>query len=47
MHDARGKLHYIAVDLESRTWVEAGLDRLEAYLDSWRQFGELDRPEPR
>jgi hypothetical protein len=42
MHDtAPGEMHYIAVDLDSREWVEAGFARLDGYLACWRLFGEL------
>ena len=37
MYDAaRGGVHYIAADLDSRVWVEAGLARLEDYLATSR-----------
>jgi hypothetical protein len=48
MHNAaRGEMHYIAADLDSRAWVETGLARLEDYLDCWRLFRELYPSDPR
>jgi hypothetical protein len=48
MYDtARGALHYIAADLDSRAWVEIGFARLEDYLACWRLFGELHPSDPR
>ena len=47
MHDARGEMHYIATDLDSRAWIDAGLAKLEDYLASWRLFGERNPPDPR
>lgn len=43
----RGTMHYIAADLDSRTWVETGFARLEDYLTRWRLFGELYPSDPR
>ena len=48
MHDtARGEMHYIATDLDSRAWVEAGFARLEDYLACWRLFRELYPSDPK
>jgi len=42
MHDTvLGEMHYIADDLDMGAWVQAGLARLERYLDRWRLFIEL------
>jgi hypothetical protein len=42
MHDtARGQMHYIAADLDSRTWVEAGFARLQDYLAWWSLVRDL------
>ena len=47
MHDtARGEMHYIAADLDSRAWVKAGLTRLDDYLACWSLFGELYPSDP-
>jgi hypothetical protein len=47
MHDtARGEMHYIAADFDSRAWVEAGFARLEDYLACWSLFGELYPSDP-
>lgn len=37
----RGQMHFIAADLDSRTWVEAGLVRLQDYLTWWSLVREL------
>jgi hypothetical protein len=37
----RRRMHYIAADLDSRAWVDAGFARLQSYLACWRLFGEL------
>jgi hypothetical protein len=48
MHDtARGKMHYIATDLDSGAWVKAGFARLEDYLLRWSLFRELYPSDPR
>jgi hypothetical protein len=33
-----GQMHYIAADLETNAWVDAGFTRLEQYLARWRLF---------
>ena len=49
MHDnpARSEMHYIAADLDSRTWVKDGFVRLEAYLACWHIFRKLYPSDPR
>jgi hypothetical protein len=49
MHDkpVRSEMHHIAADLDSRTWVENGFARLEAYLAYWRIFRKLYPSDPR
>jgi hypothetical protein len=44
---ARGEMHYIATDLDSQAWVEAGLARLEAHLALLSLFRELYPSDPR
>jgi len=34
-------VNYVAKELELEAWVEAGLARLEHYLDNWRVVSEL------
>lgn len=38
---ARGEMHYIAADLDTRAWIGNGFARLENYLACWRLFREL------
>src|SRR3954454_9639374 len=40
-HIGPAELHYIAADLDSREWVEAGFARLDDYLARWSLFGQL------
>ena len=48
MHEiAPREMHYIATDLDSREWVEAGFARLEDYLGCWSLFRELYPSDPR
>lgn len=46
-HIGPGELHYIAADLESRAWLEAGFARLDDYLARWSLFRRLYPEEPR
>jgi hypothetical protein len=47
MHDiAPGEMHYIAADLDSREWVDAGVAKLEDYLLCWSLFSELYPSDP-
>jgi hypothetical protein len=47
MHDiARGEMHYIGDDLDSRAWVEAGFAKLKDYLACWSLFRDLYPSDP-
>jgi hypothetical protein len=47
MHDIDPEeMHYIAADLDSREWVDAGFARLEGYLASLSLFRELYPSDP-
>jgi hypothetical protein len=48
MHNSvRGEMHYMAADLDSPAWIEAGYVRLEDYLACWSLFKELFPSDPR